>query len=230
MVNAFQLVGDLLHLLSFVIIIYKIHRDKKCSGVSAKTQEIYLIVFCARYTDLFFVYISAYNTIMKILFILVTLYILFLMHFQAPYKNTYNRKTEDDFPHIYLIPFALLMTFLIHRRFTWWDMQWSFSLWLESVAVFPQITILAKNNGVESFTAHYLAALGSYRFFYILLWIHRYITSGTRSWTSILSGTLQVLLYADFLYLYLKNMKNKLMSDLPTTSSTTEKTEEKHIF
>ena len=152
------------------------------------------------------------------------------MHFQAPYKNTYNRKTEDDFPHIYLIPFALLMTFLIHRRFTWWDMQWSFSLWLESVAVFPQITILAKNNGVESFTAHYLAALGSYRFFYILLWIHRYITSGTRSWTSILSGTLQVLLYADFLYLYLKNMKNKLMSDLPTTSSTTEKTEEKHIF
>ena len=108
-------------------------------------------------------------------------------------------------------------------------MQWSFSLWLESVAVFPQITILAKNNGVESFTAHYLAALGSYRFFYILLWIYRYLKMKYLSWTSMLSGTLQVLLYADFLYLYLKNMKNKLLSDLPITSSGAEKTE-KSIF
>ena len=229
MVNLFQLTGDLLHLLSFVIIIYKIHRDKKCNGVSAKTQEIYLIVFCTRYMDLFFTYISAYNTIMKILFIAITLYILYLMHLKTPYKNTYNRKTEDNFPHWYLIPFALVMTLIIHRKMTWWDMQWSFSLWLESVAVFPQITILAKNNGVESFTAHYLAALGSYRFFYILLWIYRYLTIKYLSWTSMLSGTLQVLLYADFLYLYLKNMKNKLLSDLPTTSSAAEKTE-KSIF
>ena len=85
MVNLFQLTGDLLHLLSFVIIVYKIHRDKKCNGVSAKTQEIYLIVFCARYMDLFFTYISAYNTIMKILFIAITLYILYLMHLKVPY-------------------------------------------------------------------------------------------------------------------------------------------------
>ena len=51
MVNIFQLIGDLLNLLSFIIIIYKIRRDAKCTGVSAKTQEIYLIVFCTRYMD-----------------------------------------------------------------------------------------------------------------------------------------------------------------------------------
>ena len=80
MVNIFQLIGDLLHLLSFIIIIYKIQRDAKCTGVSAKTQEIYLIVFCTLYMVLFFTFISFYNTIMKILFISVTIYILFLMH------------------------------------------------------------------------------------------------------------------------------------------------------
>lgn len=230
MVNIFQLIGDLLHLLSFIIIIYKIRRDAKCTGVSAKTQEIYLIVFCTRYMDLFFTFISFYNTIMKILFISVTIYILFLMHIKLPYKNTYNRATEDNFPHWFLLPFAIIMTLIIHRDWTWWDMQWSFSLWLESVAVFPQISILAKNNGVEGFTAHYLAALGSYRFFYILLWIYRYLKFGTLSWTSMLSGSLQVLLYADFLYLYLKNMKNKLLSDLPISSSGTENAAEKRIF
>ena len=67
MVNIFQLIGDLLHLLSFIIIIYKIQRDAKCTGVSAKTQEIYLIVFCTLYMDLFFTFISFYNTIMKII-------------------------------------------------------------------------------------------------------------------------------------------------------------------
>ncbi len=111
---------------------------------------------------------------MKILFIGISAFILYLMHFKAPFKSTYDRKGEDTFPHIYLIPFALVMTLLIHRDFSWWGLTWSFSLWLESVAVFPQISIIAKTNGVFSYTAHYLAALGSYRFFYILLWIYRY--------------------------------------------------------
>jgi ER lumen protein retaining receptor len=111
---------------------------------------------------------------------------------------------EDDFPHVYLIPFALVMALLIHTAFEWWELTWSFSLWLESVAVFPQITVLTKYNGVESFTSHYIAALGSYRFFYLLNWIYRYYYENFICWTSILSGIVQVLLYADFFYLYLK--------------------------
>lgn len=43
--NFFRLLADLLHLLSFVIIIYKLHKTKNCKGVSCKTQELYLIVF-----------------------------------------------------------------------------------------------------------------------------------------------------------------------------------------
>ena len=60
--------------------------------------------------------------------------------------------------------------------------------------------------------------------------IYRYLKFGTLSWTSMLSGSLQVLLYADFLYLYLNNMKSKLLLDLPILSSGAEKAAEKHIF
>jgi len=49
-------------------------------------------------------------------------------------------------------------------------MIWSYSLWLESLAIFPQITIVLKQGGVEAFTSHYIASLGAYRFFYILNW------------------------------------------------------------
>lgn len=94
--NIFRLIADFLHLASFVIIIYKLHKHKNCSGkimflnikgVSAKTQEIYLVVFLTRYMDLFMYFISYYNTIMKVLFISVTLYILFLMRMKIPIKN-----------------------------------------------------------------------------------------------------------------------------------------------
>lgn len=230
MVNVIQLVGDSLHLLSFVIIIYKILKSKSCKGVSAKTFEIYLLVFCTRYLDLFMYFISFYNTFMKILFIAASTFILYLMHFRSPLKETYDRKNEDIFPHIYLIPFALVMTLIIHRDWTWWGLTWSFSLWLESVAMFPQITILANNNGVFPYTAHYLAALGSYRFFYILLWIYRYVKTKSFHLVSVASGVLQVLLYADFFYLYLKNIKKMISSDLPTVSKKPNEKDKENIF
>ena len=220
MVNAIQLIGDSLHLLSFVIIIYKIIRDRSCKGVSAKTFEIYLLVFCTRYLDLFMYFISLYNTTMKILFIGASAFILYLMRYNKKYSIDYDRVKEDSFPHVYLIPFALIMTFLIHKDWTWWGLTWSFSLWLESVAVFPQITTISKSHGTLAYIAHYLAALGSYRFFYILLWIYRYVKYRTLSWVSIFSGVLQVLLYADFFYLYIKNYKQLIISDLPTVSKT----------
>ena len=230
MVNIIQLVGDTLHLISFVIIIYKIYKDKSCKGVSAKTFEIYLLVFCTRYLDLFMYFISFYNTFMKLLFIGASIFILYLMHFKDPFKSTYDRKNEDTFPHVYLIPFAIIMTLLINKSYSLWGLVWSFSLWLESVAVFPQISIIAKTNGVFTYTAHYLAALGSYRFFYVLLWIYRYIKYGRILWVSIFSGILQVLLYADFFYLYIKNVGKMVSSDLPVVSKKPSTKEKENIF
>ena len=230
MVNVIQLVGDTLHLISFVIIIYKIFKDKSCKGVSAKTFEIYLIVFCTRYLDLFMYFISFYNTFMKILFIGASAFILYLMHFKSPFKETYRRAEEDSFPHYYLVPFALVMTLLINKNYTLWGLTWSFSLWLESVAVFPQISILAKTNGCFTYTAHYLAALGSYRFFYILLWIYRYIQQGRVLWVSAFSGILQVLLYSDFFYLYFKNAKQLYSSELPTVTKKPTNKDKENIF
>ena len=167
---------------------------------------------------------------MKLLFIGASIFILYLMHFKDPFKSTYDRKNEDTFPHVYLIPFAIIMTLLINKSYSLWGLVWSFSLWLESVAVFPQISIIAKTNGVFTYTAHYLAALGSYRFFYVLLWIYRYIKYGRVLWVSVFSGILQVLLYADFFYLYIKNVGKMVSSDLPVVSKKPSTKEKENIY
>ena len=213
--NIYRLIADFLHLISFLILIYKLIHSKSTIGISCKTQEIYLIVFLTRYLDLLIYIVSVYNTIMKITFILVTILIIYLIRFNKKISATYNREKEDDFPHTYLIPFALIMSFLIHSEFDYWEMIWSFSLWLESVAIFPQINILNKKNGVEKFTGYYILSLGSYRFFYLLSWIYSYYYENYFSLVSVLSGILQSLLYVDFFYLYLKNIKKQFSSDLP---------------
>ena len=59
-------------------------------GLSCKTQEIYLIVFCMRYADLFMYYVSLYNTLMKIFFISATAFIIFMIRFKKPYCTVSN--------------------------------------------------------------------------------------------------------------------------------------------
>jgi len=82
--NIYRLIADLLHLLSFFIIIAKLLRTRSCKGVSCKTQEVYLVVFLTRYIDLFMYFISFYNTTMKILYIASTLFIIYLMRLRSP--------------------------------------------------------------------------------------------------------------------------------------------------
>ena len=47
--NIFRLSADMLHLLSFIIMLYRMKTQRSCRGVSLKTQILFLIVFCCRY-------------------------------------------------------------------------------------------------------------------------------------------------------------------------------------
>ena len=59
-------------------------------------------------------------------------------------------------------------------------MLWAFSIYLEAVAIIPQIIVVhhyAKQEGsVENLTSHYVFTLGAYRAFYLLNWIYRLLT------------------------------------------------------
>ena len=200
----FQFVADMLHLMSFFILIQKILKNRNCSGVSAKTQELYLIVFLTRYPDLFMYIVSIYNTSMKLAFIGATLYILYLMRYKQPQCLTYQRE-QDEFPHfLYLLPAAGILTLLIHTKFQLFELSWSFSIWLEALAILPQLKMLTKMQEVENLTGNYVAALGLYRFFYILSWIWRYYQKPEIHWVKTLGGLVQTALYTDFLYYYWK--------------------------
>ena len=120
--------------------------------------------------DLFMYFISVYNTLMKIFFISSTALIIYLMRYKKPFCTTYDA-LGDQFPHLkILLPSAAVMTALCHSGDSAWELIWSYSLWLESLAFIPQIIMLQKIRIIENLTSHYVAMLGLYRFFYILNW------------------------------------------------------------
>lgn len=81
--------------------------------------------------------------------------------------------------------------------------MWTFSIYLESVAILPQLFMVSKTGEAESITSHYLFALGSYRGLYILNWVYRYITEEHYDLIAIVAGVVQTVLYCDFFYLYI---------------------------
>lgn len=81
-------------------------------------------------------------------------------------------------------------------------MLWAFSLWLESVAILPQLFMLQRTGEAETITTHYLFALGAYRALYIPNWIYRYFIGEYVEPIAVVAGIVQTVLYSDFFYIY----------------------------
>ena len=69
---------------------------------------------------------------------------------------------------------AVLLALLLNHEFSVMEGLWTFSIYLESVAILPQLFMVSKTGEAESITSHYLFALGSYRALYIVNWVYRY--------------------------------------------------------
>ena len=92
--------------------------------------------------DLFMYFISIYNTMMKIFFITATGLIIYLMRYKKPFCTTYDA-LGDQLPHLkILLPSAAVLCAICHSGTNWWELVWSYSLWLESLAFIPQIIML----------------------------------------------------------------------------------------
>jgi len=198
--NVFRLFADLMHLASIFILLIKIYKNKSAAGISFKTQVLYVVVFCTRYLDLFTNFVSIYNTVMKIFFISSAIYIVYLM--KVKYQATWQ-PSLDTFKIEYLVVPSAVLALIFNHKFTIMEVLWTFSIYLESVAILPQLFQLQRTGEAESITSHYLFALGAYRALYLVNWIYRFFAEGMLDWIVVIAGIVQTLLYSDFLYLYI---------------------------
>jgi len=192
--------GDFSHLISILILLHKMHQTNSCSGISFKSQALYLIVYITRYLDLFWTFTdSTYNTLFKILFISTSAYTIYLM--TTSYKPTHDPNV-DTFRVQYLLGGSLLLAVVLPYQYTPSEILWAFSIWLESVAILPQLFLLQRTGEAETITTHYLFALGFYRAMYIPNWIYRYLAEGHTDSIAVVAGLVQTVLYSDFFWIY----------------------------
>lgn len=191
------------HVVSILILLQKIHTSNSVAGISFKTQLLYAVVFVTRYLDVFLHFISIYNTTMKILFLGTSFYTLYLLHKKRE-TGPIAGNTIDTFRIEFLLAgsLALALIFPSERLYGLVNVLWTFSLWLESVAILPQLFMLQRTGQAESLTVHYIFALGLYRAFYVFNWVYRYYVDGWFSLTSFITGLIQTGLYSDFFYVY----------------------------
>lgn len=220
MFNVFRLLADACHLSSKLILITTVHIHKSAEGVSLLTQALYCLVFLTRYLDLFLYspFHNVYNTLFKITYILTSFYILYLM------LRVYPRSRESESQwrlSFYILVFSTISTPIFQAIFrdkklpwSWLDTFRDFSLILESLAVLPQLTLLAHTSVPTVINSYYLLALGSYRALYILNWIVRWADKkdGFFEPVAVIFGILQTCFYIEFAWIYYRRQKVKLRS------------------
>lgn len=205
--NIFRLIGDLSHLAAIIILLIKIWKTRSCAGISGRSQVLFAIVFLTRYLDLFTNFVSVYNTAMKCFFIASSLGTVYLMYIK--FKATYDHN-HDTFRIEFLLGPCILLSLVLNHEFSPMEILWTLSIYLESVAILPQLFMVSKTGEAESITSHYLFALGSYRALYIANWVYRYNSEGFYDIIAIVAGCVQTILYCDFFYLYItKVLKGK---------------------
>lgn len=224
--NLFRLAGDMSHVFSIIILLLRLRVVKNAHGISVKTHELFLLVFVTRYLDLFTTFYSVYNSIMKVLYIFSTALIIFTVRGTQPFKSTYD-KGQDAFLHwkFAVLPTAIvaLITHLLQHgsSIKVVDLLWMFSIYLESIAILPQLVLLQRYREVENLTGNYVFFMGAYRALYILNWVYRSYHEPLyqHHFVVYFCGVLQTLLYVDFFYYYLKSKAKGSKFTLPTNSS-----------
>ncbi|KAF9961329.1 endoplasmic reticulum retention protein [Mortierella alpina] len=209
--NLFRLVADLMHLASIFILLLKMQKTRSVAGISFKTQALYATVFLTRYTDIGN-FISLYNTAMKVFFIGSSLYIVYLM--KIKFKAT-NDPRLDTFQVQYIIGGAAALSLVANYAFTVQEILWTFSVYLEAVAILPQLFMLTKTGEAETITTHYLFALGAYRGLYLVNWVYRYFTEYYVDWIVWIAGAVQTGLYCDFFFIYFTKVLKGAKFELP---------------
>ncbi|XP_024379273.1 uncharacterized protein [Physcomitrium patens] len=218
--------AEFIHAVGIGCLIYKLMKERTCSGLSLKSQELTAIFLMVRlYCSLVMEF--DIHTVLDFLTFLTTAWVIFMMRFKL--KATISDDL-DNLPIYYVLAPCAVLALLIHPGTSHHIVNrvlWAFCVYLEAVSVMPQLRVMQNTRVVEPFTAHYVFALGIARFLSCAHWIlqvldgHSFLLSalGFGLWPGmvLLSEIVQTTILADFCYYYVKSvMDGQMMVRLPS--------------
>jgi len=222
--------------LGFFLLVHKMKSYKSAAGVSSKTLQMYILQLLFRLNSTLVKngYLPVDSTgdwayqACDITSLLLVFQALFYVH--KRYKDTYQEK-HDSLPIWNAVLPLLFLATILHGdlNHNWYfDTVWTFSMYLDTIAMMPQLWMLVVKGGhVEALSSHYVAAIFFSRFLTFSFWYTGFPElapedGGFNKMGWLLCGchALQVLLSVDFMYHYISSAWGKVKMVLPKSEFT----------
>eukprot|EP00746_Dinoflagellata_sp_MGD_P089302 gnl/MRDRNA2_/MRDRNA2_35259_c0_seq1.p1 gnl/MRDRNA2_/MRDRNA2_35259_c0~~gnl/MRDRNA2_/MRDRNA2_35259_c0_seq1.p1 ORF type:complete len:284 (-),score=24.39 gnl/MRDRNA2_/MRDRNA2_35259_c0_seq1:427-1278(-) len=212
--------SSLVSMFSFLMVLIQSETGKSVKGVSLKMMECYLAIQLGRLCAIvpFEGYLPfdktgdwLYQVVEALTFCLAGS-IVYMCRFR--YDKTHDPAT-DTLNHLWLIGPSAVMALIFHptlNSFLPSDMAWAFALYLESVAVLPQLFMFQKEGQAQPFTAHFLFAQAFSKVISFIFWFSSYselsnpdhhVKAYVGNWVMAMQ-LIQLLIMGDFIYHYIR--------------------------
>ena len=220
----FLVLSSLVQTCAFLIVLLKVTNYQDCSGLSANTLICYAILLFARLTSTLFYpgYLPSDSSgswlyqLSDIISLLICILLVYLIYFK--YRETSDIMSDGKIPFYILVLPSFILALIFRSSLNnnlFCDVNWAFSMYLEALAIFPQILLFTIKKGkIESFTSHYVALCGLSRLFSLIFWWDTYEELNSPDlyfgnyvgYFIIGAQILQLIIMADYYYLYFKSI------------------------
>lgn len=219
--------------LGFCLLRLQLRKNRSAAGVSSRALQLYVMMYLFRLFST-----TQYNgylpvdrsgdwvyqaTDLAALVVVVTI----LVSVHGQYEESHEKAYDSCHINLFIAA-CLVLAYFVHPHLNNKkvpDMAWTAGLYLESIAMVPQLYLLTKKGGeVENLSSHYIACVFVSRVLMLSFWANSYVELKPKTSTFNIPGygvigaqLLQVVIFGDFMWLYVRNVRNRAKLVLPTS-------------
>jgi len=221
--------------LGFCLLRLQIRKQRGAQGISSRALQLYVVMYgCRLFSTLQYNgYLPVDRTgdwvyqLTDLAALIVVVSILVSVHSQC--EKSYEREMDTCNINMFLAG-CFVLAYMVHphlnnRKIP--DMAWTAALYLESIAMVPQLFLLMKKGGeVDNLSSHYIACVFVSRCLMLSFWGNSYVELKPKGsefnfpgYGVIGAQLLQVVIFGDFMWLYVKHVRTRTKLVLPTSIS-----------
>ncbi|CAG7837275.1 unnamed protein product [Allacma fusca] len=192
--HLYRCIGDGSHMLALLYLALSLLWTRSSRGISGKTQVLFLLTYTLRYMDMWleWSFISYYNTIVKLYIISMCSLLVYLIY--TTNRESYDFDSDNFDLYILIVPVTLL-AFLVNYELTFTEFCWTWSIYMEAVALIPQFYMIAVTGYAANSIVVYVLIMGVYRGLHVVYWIMAFYEQPTEmDLISAISGVVETLI------------------------------------
>jgi len=221
--------------LGFCLLRMKVRKQRNVSGISSRALQLYVVTYVTRLNSTL-----RYNGYLPVdrsgdwvyqacdvAALAVVLSLLFDIH--KNHVNSYEAD-HDRCDIFWFLVVSFLVAVFVHPELNNSkvpDVTWTLALYVESIAMVPQLYMMTKKGGeVETLAGHYIACIFFARLLMLSFWWSSYVELQPKESDYNLPGyvvigaqLMQVVIFGDFMWLYFRHIYTQRRLVLPTSFS-----------